>query len=105
MRALTVEPGVANSARIDHVPEPPLSDGSVLVHADARLFAGLLDGDEKGSLALDPKRKSYVHLVRGALTVNGQDLATGDALQVSETSRLALTAGKDAEVLVFDLAA
>src|SRR6201996_4531709 len=31
MRALTVAPGVANSARIDEVPEPPLSDGSVLV--------------------------------------------------------------------------
>ncbi len=31
MRALTVEPGVANSARVDDIPEPPRSDGSVLV--------------------------------------------------------------------------
>ena len=44
------------------------------MNADARLFAGLLDGDEKASLALDPKRKSYVHLVRGELEVNGQKL-------------------------------
>jgi threonine dehydrogenase-like Zn-dependent dehydrogenase len=31
MRALTVAPGIANSARVDDVPEPPRSDGAVLV--------------------------------------------------------------------------
>jgi threonine dehydrogenase-like Zn-dependent dehydrogenase len=31
MKALTVIPGTANSAQIEDVPEPPLSDGSVLV--------------------------------------------------------------------------
>ena len=31
MRALTVAPGTANSARVEDVPDPPLSDGSVLV--------------------------------------------------------------------------
>src|SRR3954449_6251386 len=33
MRAITVSPGIANSARLDDVPEPPLSDGAVLVRA------------------------------------------------------------------------
>src|SRR6266700_2576326 len=31
MRAITVVPGAANSARLDDIPEPPLSDGAVLV--------------------------------------------------------------------------
>jgi threonine dehydrogenase-like Zn-dependent dehydrogenase len=31
MRALTVAPGIANSARLDDAPEPPLADGTVLV--------------------------------------------------------------------------
>ncbi len=31
MRALTVAPGTANSAKIENIPEPPVSDGSVLV--------------------------------------------------------------------------
>ena len=31
MRALTVAPGVANSARVEDIAEPPVSDGSVLV--------------------------------------------------------------------------
>jgi glucose 1-dehydrogenase len=31
MRAITISPGIANSARLDEVPEPPQSDGAVLV--------------------------------------------------------------------------
>ncbi|WP_457355319.1 pirin family protein [Roseateles sp. P5_D6] len=81
------------------------SQGSVTIHADAKLYAGLFDGAEQAELELAPGRLAYVHVVRGALSVNGQDLVTGDALQIRETSRLALTAGKNAEVLVFDLAA
>jgi quercetin 2,3-dioxygenase len=81
------------------------AEGAVTIHADAKLYAGLFDGGESAELDLAPGRIAYVHLVRGALTANGQDLTPGDALQLRETSRLALTAGKDAEVLVFDLAA
>jgi glucose 1-dehydrogenase len=33
MRALTVAPGIANSARVDDVPEPPRADGTVLVRS------------------------------------------------------------------------
>ena len=80
-------------------------DNSVTVHADARVYAGLLDGDEFASLSLAPGRKTYVHLVRGNLQVNGQNLHQGDAAMIELESRLELQAGRDAEVLVFDLAA
>ena len=91
--------------RLRLVASPDGTDGSVTVHADARLYAGLLDGAETAELALDPQRKSYVHLVRGELEVNGNRLATGDAAMIQGESKLALAGGKDAEVLVFDLAA
>lgn len=81
------------------------SAGSVTMHADAALYAGLLDGDESAQLALDPQRKAYVHLVRGELDVNGQHLLAGDAALLAGESLLQLAGGKDAEVLVFDLAA
>jgi redox-sensitive bicupin YhaK (pirin superfamily) len=81
------------------------AQGSVTLHADAMLYAGLLDGAEAVTLPLDPARKSYVHLVRGELDVNGQKLQAGDAAQLAGESQLSLSAGKDAEVLVFDLAA
>ena len=87
------------------VASPDGAEGSVSMNADARLFAGLIDGDEKASLTLDPKRKSYVQLVRGELEVNGQKLSGGDAAMIEGESKIELGAGKDAEVLVFDLAA
>ena len=81
------------------------AQGSVTLHADARLYAGLFHGAERAVLDLDPARKAYVHLVRGALTVNGELLHAGDALALSDKSRLELGGGDHAEVLVFDLAA
>ena len=80
------------------------AQGSVLIHADARLYAGLFDGGEAAALALDPKRKTYVHLVRGQLEVNGQVLRTGDAALLQTEDGLSLNSGQAAEVLVFDLA-
>ena len=79
--------------------------GSVTMHADAAIYAGLLHGAEAATLVLNPARKAYVHLVRGQLQVNGRSLAAGDAALMEGESKLALTAGEDAEVLVFDLAA
>ena len=87
------------------VASPDGAQGSVTVHADARLYAGLFDGAEATTLALDPARKAYVHLIRGELEVNGQKLVGGDAALLDQEERIELRAGKDAEVLVFDLAA
>ena len=87
------------------VASPDAAEGSVLIHADARLYAGLFNGDEAATLALDAKRSAYVHLVRGELTVNGQKLATGDAAKLQGEASLTLANGRDAEVLVFDLEA
>ena len=80
------------------------TDGSVTINADARLYAGLFDGQEQAALAADPARKYYVHLVRGELQVNGQALRGGDAAMLEGESAIALTGGRQAEVLVFDLA-
>ncbi|MBP7567824.1 MAG: pirin family protein [Burkholderiaceae bacterium] len=86
------------------VASPDGAQGSVTIHADALLYAGLFDGDESQVLSLDAKRKTYVHLVRGQLSVNGQPLTGGDAALIENESRLELSAGRGAEVLVFDLA-
>lgn len=86
------------------IASPDGADGSVLIHADAALHAGLFNGSESASMALDPARKAYVHLVRGRLQVNGVALAAGDGARLSDESRLSLSNGEDAEVLVFDLA-
>jgi redox-sensitive bicupin YhaK (pirin superfamily) len=86
------------------VASPDGARGSVLIHADARMFAGLFDGAESAMLPLDPRRAAYVHLVRGELEVNGTRLAAGDAAKLQGETEITLGQGKDAEVLVFDLA-
>jgi redox-sensitive bicupin YhaK (pirin superfamily) len=86
------------------VASPDGAQGSVAIHADAALYAGLFDGTETAELALNPARKGYVHLVRGALEVNGQRINAGDAVLLEREDRIVLTNGADAEVLVFDLA-
>jgi redox-sensitive bicupin YhaK (pirin superfamily) len=90
--------------RLRLVAAPDGREGAVTLNADASIRAGLFDGDERAELALDPTRKVWVHLARGALTVNGHALKAGDALALSAESRLSLEHGQAAEVLVFDLA-
>jgi len=87
------------------VASPDGADGSVLIHADARMYCGLFDGAQSAEVALDPQRKAYVHLVRGEIEVNGVPLTTGDAALLDGEDRIALAHAKDAEVLVFDLQA
>jgi hypothetical protein len=91
--------------RLVLVASPDGREGSVTVHADAALRAGLFDGDEQAELPLDPSRNTWVHVARGTLSVNGRTLKAGDAAHLRGEPRLLLAQGKDAEVLVFDLVA
>jgi len=82
---------------------PNAADGSLLIHQDARLYAGLFDGDERGRLTVEDGRRLYVHVARGRVTANGVVLDAGDALKVTDSEELTLSEGRGAEVLVFDL--
>ena len=87
------------------VASPDGRAGSVTIHADANVYAGLFDEGETAEIALDPARKGYVHLIRGRLDVNGRPLAAGDAALLEDEPRVTVANGDGAEVLVFDLAA
>ena len=91
--------------RLRLVASPDGRDGSVTIHADARMYAGLFNGAATASLPLAPGRKAYVHVVKGAITANGQRLGSGDALALADEAEVTLADAADAEVLVFDLAA
>jgi len=85
------------------IASPDAAEGSVLLHQDAKLYAGLFDGHESATLELQPGRRSYIHVARGEVRVNGSELSTGDALKITDTSTVTIEGGKNAEVLVFDL--
>jgi quercetin 2,3-dioxygenase len=89
--------------RLQLIVSPDRADGSVLIHQDARVYAGLFDGAEQADLNVKAGRLIYVHLASGALSANGVDLQAGDALKISDKTALHLAHGRDAEVLVFDL--
>ncbi|TAG28047.1 MAG: pirin family protein [Burkholderiales bacterium] len=97
-------PAVEKQGVLKLVAAPVGEEASISLHADARIYAGLLGGNDSASVTLDPKRKAYVHLIRGSLAVNGQELKGGDAAKIQGESLLTLNSANEAEVLVFDLA-
>jgi redox-sensitive bicupin YhaK (pirin superfamily) len=90
--------------RLRLVASPDGREGSVTIHQDAFVYAALLDGTDRAVHSPQPNRRAYVHVARGRLTVNGQPLEAGDALKATQTAEIVLEKGKDAEVLLFDLA-
>jgi len=91
--------------RLRLIVSPDRADGSLLIHQDARIYAGLFNGAEKAVLDVKSGRRIYVHVARGALVANEVALEAGDALRVTRGTQLRLERGRDAEVLVFDLPA
>jgi hypothetical protein len=87
--------------RLRLIASPDGADGSVKIHQDALVYAGLFDGRENASYDVKNGR-AYVHVARGRITVNGRELEAGDARK-TEDAVLELENGADAEVLVFDL--
>ena len=96
-------PVIEKEGKLRLIASPTGEDNSVKIHADAKVYAGLFDGTQAANLEIDPKRKSYVHLIRGTLVINDQPLTGGDALLIENESSLEISAGVDAEVLIFDL--
>jgi quercetin 2,3-dioxygenase len=89
--------------RLRLIVSPDRAEGSLLIHQDARVYAGLFTGDERAEFRTAPGRRIYLHVARGALTANGTALEAGDALRITDGAALRLSDARDAEVLVFDL--
>ena len=91
--------------RLRLVASPDGRDGSVTVHQNAAIYAGLFDTGEAAELTLTPARIAYLHVARGSVTLNGIALQAGDGARISDEASLRI-AGIDAgEVLLFDLPA
>ena len=90
--------------RLRVVAAPDGRDGSVTIHADAVLHAGVFARGESSELTLAPGRHAWVQVARGNVRVNGQELAEGDGAAISDETQLRIEGVDDGEVLVFDLA-
>jgi len=92
------------AGRLRLVASPDGRDGSVTIHADAQLYAGVFDHSQTAEHPLAPGRHAWVHVVRGKARVNGIDLGAGDAAGLSGESLVRIEGIEPSELLVFDLA-
>jgi redox-sensitive bicupin YhaK (pirin superfamily) len=90
--------------RLRLVASPDAADGSLTIHTDARVYLASLDAGQQVTQELAPGRHAWLQVLRGAVTLNGQPLATSDGAAVSEEITLAIAATEAAEVMLFDLA-
>jgi quercetin 2,3-dioxygenase len=79
-------------------------EGSVLIHQNASVYAGLLEPGQSVRHTLAAGRGAWLHLVSGAATVNGSRLATGNGAAIENEPALDIVATAPTELLLFDLA-
>jgi redox-sensitive bicupin YhaK (pirin superfamily) len=85
------------------VVSPDGADGSVSLMQDVRLYAAILDADEKVEHVVRPGRHAWIQVTSGRLRVGADTLEEGDGASTSDPGSLALEGEERAEVLVFDL--
>jgi quercetin 2,3-dioxygenase len=91
--------------RLRLIAAPGGAQGSVRIHQDVQVYAGLFDGPEQAQLQVATGRLIYVHVARGRIVANGTVLEAGDALKLTHEPAVRLSGGEAAEVIVFDLPA
>ncbi len=108
-------PAAARKGRLQLLGSRDGRNGSVIIHQDVNLYGGLLDKGSHTTFEIAHKRKAWLQVIRGALSVNTQPtngltenakaLVAGDGFGIAEPGDLALVATEEAEFLLFDLAA
>jgi len=90
--------------RLKLIASPDGGDGSVTIHTDARVYAGLFDAGQTAELPLGKGRGAWVHVARGSAKVNGREVSAGDGVALEDEAAVKVEGVKGAELLVFDLA-
>ena len=78
-------------------------DGSVVIHQDASVHITAPDAGARLRHELQPARSAWMHVARGAVTLNGTPLQAGDGASVKGETTLTVEAQAPSEVLLFDL--
>lgn len=82
---------------------PDAREGSLQVFQDMTLSRWALRRDEQGQYPAAKGRRIWIQVVRGTVSVNGQQATTSDAFAVWDEAELTVQAAEDSEILLFDL--
>jgi quercetin 2,3-dioxygenase len=85
---------------------PTAATGEARINQDAQVFVAELAKGINIPYSLDSQRAAWLHVVRGSVDVNGNELRAGDAAAVTGEKQLTLTGlhPEPSEILLFDLA-
>jgi redox-sensitive bicupin YhaK (pirin superfamily) len=89
--------------RLRQIVSPDGADGSITIHQNARVYAGLLEAGAPTEQSLKPTRKAWLHIARGTVQANGMRLSEGDGAAIENEARIVIAATENSEVLLFDL--
>jgi len=79
-------------------------DGSIVIHQDVDLLAGILESEQAATYSLRNGRRAWLQVARGSLEANGQRLQAGDGVALQDEATLQLKGlNPGTEVLLFDL--
>lgn len=94
---------VVQPGNLGLVVAPAEQGGALTMHANARLYAGILETGQELEHPLPPNRHAWVQMIRGELSLNRTSLQAGDGAAVSEEDQLQVLASKPSEFLLFEL--
>jgi hypothetical protein len=81
----------------------PEGGESVKVHQDASVYVVALEPGPEVVHPIGPGRGVYGYLIEGAASFGGEDLATGDAVKVTDEAQLAIRATDASELILVDV--
>ena len=79
-------------------------EGALTVHQDVDVYAGRLAAGARIEHVLREGRVAWLQVARGAVALNGSQLAAGDGAAIEKEAGLVIEPATPAEVLLFDMA-
>jgi quercetin 2,3-dioxygenase len=93
------------SGKLQLLISPDGDDGSISANTDASMYGAILNDGESVSHDIARDKLLYVHVARGAISLNGETLGGGDGATVSDEESVTLVGQGSAEVLLFEMPA
>ena len=90
--------------RLRVIASPNARDGSITIHADAEIHAGIFEDGQRATYEPKSGRSTWIHVASGSVKVGGEKLVEGDAAYATDADAITIEGDGRGEILLFDLA-
>lgn len=95
--------GESRQGQLRLIASPTGDADSLQINSDVQLYTAVLGHQDHIVYTKSAQRAVYIHVARGALTLNNSVLQAGDAAEMLTDQTLTLSTTQQAEILLFDL--